>query len=70
MQPPLTPVTLQQNAPVSVEIWKSIPDTIKATLVGIVLFTHWVSCIVFLVTMYSIYDALQQMQENFDKLGF
>ncbi len=64
-----TPVRVHQNHPVAVEIWNSTPQMVRNTLIGIVVVTHWVACIVFLYTMFSIYSALEELQKNLQQFG-
>lgn len=68
--PVLTPVSIQQNTPVVVEVQKNTVQLVVSVLVGVVLFTHWIACIVFLVFMYNLQEALAELQKNFQQLGF
>lgn len=64
-----TPVSIYQKDPIVVHRWNTTSQTIAAALIGIVLFTHWIACIVFLYTMYSIYSALDEVQKNLQQFG-
>ncbi len=66
----LTPVVLHQNEPVAVQNQPSIFGIIGLVCFSVVMVTHWIACIVFLVFMYRLDAAATELQKNFNQLGF
>ncbi len=66
----ITPVVIHQEQPVAVEIHRTTVGIIGLTIFGVVMFTHWIACLVFLVTMYRIDKAAEELQKGFQQLGF
>ena len=57
------------NRAAAVEIIRTTPDTALRVLIGIVAFLHAVTCMVFLYTVYTMYQALAAMQDSMQQWG-